>query len=227
MLTIKCLGAGSSGNCWVLDYNGQMLLLDAGLPVKVIKKGVDFNLIGIRGVCITHIHNDHALAVKELRQMGLQIFCPYETENPPKKVNMAPFTVQPFTLPHGDVTCYGFYIKVDDRRILYMTDFELCTFNFSKIGITDMIVECNYQDSYLNKNAENVVHKVLGHAELQTTIGFVRNNLTDSLENVILTHLGVGTCDGNECVDEIKKIVKSNVNVDYARADETYILKRG
>jgi len=224
MLTIKCLGSGSSGNCWVLNYNGASLLLDAGLPIKTIKQGVDYNLIGIRGVCVTHTHKDHNLAVNDLRKLGLQVFTPYESENPPKKMDFNPFSVQIFPLPHGEVDCYGFLVKVGDHRILYMTDFEYCKYSFRKIQPDTIIIECNYQDKFLNKDAENVVHKVTGHAELQTTLDFVRENHTDALKNVILTHLGMETCDGNECVAEIKKVVKRSVNVDYARANESYLL---
>lgn len=56
MFQIKCLGSGSSGNCWILDNNGEMLLLDAGLNSKTIKRGIDFNLMGVKGVCVTHSH---------------------------------------------------------------------------------------------------------------------------------------------------------------------------
>lgn len=224
MLTLKCLGSGSSGNCWILDYNGASLILDAGLPVKTIKRGVDYNLVGIRGICISHTHKDHAMAVADLRKMGLSVFAPYESENPPKKVEFLPYSVQIFPLPHGDVANYGFLIKVDDHRILYMTDFEYCKYSFNKIQPDAIIIECNYQTKYLDMEAENIQHKVLGHAEIETTKEFVRTNLTDRLKNVILTHLGVGTCDGNECVEEIKKVVREDIRVDYARPNESYLL---
>ena len=225
MTEIKCLGSGSSGNCWILNHNGAILIIDAGIPVKTIKQGVDYNLMGIKGICISHIHKDHAMAVADLRKMGLKVFTPYESENPPKIVDMNPFSVQIFPLPHGETTCYGFYIKFDNHTMLYLTDFECCPFVFKKYQPDIILVECNYQTKFLNMNAENIRHKVLGHAELQTTVGFIEANKTDALKTVILTHLGVGSCDGNECVDEIRKVVKQGVTVDYARAGEIYKVK--
>lgn len=168
---------------------------------------------------------DHAMAVADLRKMGLKVFTPYESENPPKKVDMKPFSVQIFPLPHGETTCYGFYIKFDDHKLLYLTDFEYCPFVFKKNQPDVIICECNYQTKYLNLDAENIMHKVTGHCELETCKEFVKTNATDALTTVILTHLGVGTCDGKECVSEIKKVVNQGVNVDYARAGESYILK--
>lgn len=56
MLHLKCLAQGSSGNCWILNYNGKFLILDAGVGVKEIKRGIDYNLMGVKGVCVTHSH---------------------------------------------------------------------------------------------------------------------------------------------------------------------------
>lgn len=56
MTEIKCLAQGSSGNSWVLDHNGKYLILDAGIGVKEIKRGIDYNLMGVQGVCVTHPH---------------------------------------------------------------------------------------------------------------------------------------------------------------------------
>ena len=224
MLTLTCLGSGSSGNCWILNHNGAYLIIDAGLPIKTIKRGVDYNLMGIKGICVTHTHKDHSMAVDDLRKMGLKVFTPYESENPPKKMGFPPFSVQIFPLPHNGVDCYGFLIKVEDHKILYMTDFEYCKYSFQKTMPDTMIVECNYQDKFLNVDAENLEHKVIGHCELETCKEFVKTNATDALKTVILTHLGVGTCDGNECVSEIQKVVKTDVSVDYARANESYKL---
>ena len=227
MFTAKCLAQGSSGNCWVLNYDGHMLILDAGIHSRYIKQGIDYNLLGVRGVCISHVHTDHSLAVKDLRNMGLNVFTPYENVNPPKVVDMSPFRIQPISVPHGDCNCYAFFIKVADRRIIYITDFEKCDFNFRGVGLTDIIVECNYQDEYLDMDAENINHKVIDHCSLSTCKEFVRTNATSSLENVILTHLGVGTCDGNECAEEVRKVVLGACSVDYARAGHTYILSKG
>ena len=55
-MTLKCIGSGSSGNCYILTANNEKLILDCGLPIKVIKQGVDFDLGGIQGVLISHAH---------------------------------------------------------------------------------------------------------------------------------------------------------------------------
>lgn len=38
MTTLKCLGSGSSGNCYLLDYNNKTLILECGIKISEIKK---------------------------------------------------------------------------------------------------------------------------------------------------------------------------------------------
>lgn len=155
--------------------------------------------------------------------MGLRVYKPYEQKEPVKRFGA--FTVQVIEVPHGECECYAYYIKVADRRILYATDFEYFKYSMAKVKLTDMLIECNYQDKYLNLDAENINHKVIGHCSLDTCRKFVEHNATDELRTVILTHLGVETANGVECVEEINQVVSENVFVDYAQAGRTWYLE--
>ena len=54
---LKCLGSSSAGNCYLLTSDsGETLILDCGIPIKEIKKGLDWNIRGIKGVIISHTH---------------------------------------------------------------------------------------------------------------------------------------------------------------------------
>ena len=56
-MTLKCIGSGSTGNCYLLTSNSvETLILDCGIPIKEIKKGLNWNIRGIQGVIITHAH---------------------------------------------------------------------------------------------------------------------------------------------------------------------------
>ena len=224
MLTFKCIGTGSSGNCYVLDYNGDMLLLDLGMAVSKVKKDIDYNIMGIKFGIAFHGHADHSKAVEDFKKMGVRVFTPYLDENPNAVIRINPFTVQLFRLPHNGVENRGGYIKVADRRMVYACDCEYVPYSFVTHRLTDIFIECNYQDKYLDMDAENIAHKMQGHCSLDTCIEFIKTNLTDALQNVIILHMGVDTCDSRECVAEIKKIVPDSVNVDYAQAGKTWEL---
>lgn len=55
-MIMRCVGSGSSGNCYILTCDNEKLILDAGLPIKTIKQGLGFDLGGIKGVLISHAH---------------------------------------------------------------------------------------------------------------------------------------------------------------------------
>lgn len=56
-MKLKCIATGSSGNCYTLTSDsGEMLILDCGMPIKEIKRGLNWNIRGITGVIITHAH---------------------------------------------------------------------------------------------------------------------------------------------------------------------------
>lgn len=56
-MKLKCISTGSSGNCYLLQADsGETLILDCGIPIKEIKKGLNWDIKGIKGVIISHTH---------------------------------------------------------------------------------------------------------------------------------------------------------------------------
>lgn len=55
-MLLKVGATGSSGNAYFLEYNGKILLLDAGIPIKEIKKHIGFRVGDIQAALITHEH---------------------------------------------------------------------------------------------------------------------------------------------------------------------------
>lgn len=56
-MKLKCIATGSTGNCYTLtSSNEETLILDCGIPIKEIKKGLNWNIRGIKGVIISHTH---------------------------------------------------------------------------------------------------------------------------------------------------------------------------
>ena len=218
MLSVKVLASGSKGNCYLLTYNEQTLILDCGIGIKEIKKGLNFNLSNVVGVLVSHEHLDHSKSVADLRNMGITVFAPYELGNV-KKVYMrvGHFEITTFDLPHDETWNNGFLIKAGNQKILYMTDFEYCEYVFSKYKVNHVLIECNYQSKYVERELINYEHKIRGHCELNTCKEFIAVNETNELRTVLLLHMGIETCDFEECVEEIKKVTQNDVCVDYAR----------
>ena len=77
MLKLKCLATGSSGNCYLLSTENETLILDCGIPIKEIKKGLDFDFSKVVGCVVTHSHKDHSASVDELKKLGIPIWQAY------------------------------------------------------------------------------------------------------------------------------------------------------
>ncbi len=63
MTRLFVLGSGSRGNCFALECNGRVLLIDAGFSAREIARRaalVGLSLERVVGVALTHEHGDHA-----------------------------------------------------------------------------------------------------------------------------------------------------------------------
>lgn len=227
MLKLKTLATGSSGNCYLLSYNEQTLILDCGIPIKEIKKGLNFNVSNVVGVLCTHAHNDHCRSLLDFHKMGIRnVYAPTEVSNGVTNWKLGDFGITCFDLPHNGIPNYGFYIKIDGQKILYMTDFEYCKYSFKHFEVNHILIECNYQQELVDRDLPNYEHKIRGHCSLNTCKGFIQVNKSDFLNTVLLLHMGAATCNPMECVEQIQNIVGDNVYVDYAREGLEIELKK-
>ncbi len=234
-MTLRCLGTGSKGNCYLLSSESETLILDCGIPIKDIKKGLNWDVSRIAGVIVTHAHKDHSLAIEDFRRMGIPVFAPYEDKTPMNFRGMAGLTVQAFDLTdlqgkwthtNADGTecpCYGFLISHPDMgKLLYITDTELVKWRFKDIN--HILISCNYQSKYIDGDEAKKNHVLRGHMELNTVKEFVKANNSNAIKTVILCHMSRNNADPMECVAEIRKVAPQ-AYVDYARAGENYELK--
>ena len=237
-MKLKCLGSGSSGNCYILTAdNGETLLLDAGLPIMDIKRGLNWDIKCVVGAICTHTHKDHSLSVQDLEHMGIPVFKPYESLEP-MEIGFTGGQIMAFDLTtldgkwthtNADGTecpCYGFLITHPEiGKLLYITDTEFCKWRFADVN--HILISCNYQKKYIDdENVAKRNHVFRGHMELGTVKYFVMANKTDSLQNVILCHLSRDNAEPSECIAEVKKIAPM-AHVDFAQGGKEWILKNG
>lgn len=233
-MKLKCIATGSTGNCYALTSNsGETLILDCGIGIKEIKKGLNWDIRGVVGCVVSHTHSDHNKSVAELKGMGIPMFAPYidldRIEADEKGVlaeKLGCFTIKAFQVPHNGTRNCGFLIYADEQKFLYMTDYEYCPYSFKRTQINHMLIECNYIKDMLDRDIPNFEHKVRGHAELETVKKFVETNNSDALQNVILCHLGLDSTDKDRIIAEVQKVAPQ-ANVDVAEQGKSWILREG
>lgn len=237
-MKLKCLGSGSQqGNCYLLSTETETLILDCGIPIIEIKKGLNFDLSKVVGCVVTHSHKDHSLSAKDFKNMGIPVFKPYENKG---SINLNGWngTIQAFDLTDKDgkfmhtnadgseCPCYGFLIEHSELgRMLYITDTELIKWKFRDINY--ILLGVNYDKDLLdNENQSKRNHVYRGHLSIDTACEFVKCN-SDSLETVIMCHLSDSNSDVDSFITKMKNVVPG-ANVCVAeRGVEVLLRKKG
>lgn len=215
MKTLTVVGTGSEqGNCYILDIDGDKLILDAGVRINEIKKALNWSIKDVKGALVTHEHRDHSRSEDSLRLMGIEMMTPYHGSLMAKIKRLGNYRVAAFEVPHNGTPNYGFLIRHGEWKMVYVTDAEYCPFSFRNHNLNAMLIECNHTQA--NDEAANYAHVVLGHASLEVTSSFVKHNATPYLTNVILCHLSEDNADPEMIMDEMLGVVPPMTKVDIA-----------
>lgn len=237
-MKLKCISTGSSGNCYLLQADsGETLILDCGIPIKEIKKGLDWNITGVVGAICTHSHQDHSKSVKDLNNMGIPVCTPYKKLLMSQFLSNSYFTVRTFDLTTVDgrwthtntdgteCPCYGFLITHKEMgKLLYITDTELIKWRFK--GINHILLGVNYDKDLVDTDNPKANHVFRGHLSIDTACDFVKANYSDSLQNVIMCHLSSENADKDSFITKMKNAV-NGANVDVAEQGKSWNLRKG
>ena len=234
-MKLTCISSNSKdGNCYLLEHDGEALILDVGVKWKQIQQALNYDISHVVGAVITHDHADHNRSLKNLLVTGLPFFTPsFFTDIQRIKYGGFDITAVPLKAKDGkwlhtngdgsECKIYGFLIKAGGRRLAYFTDFEYLPYTFRKTPVTDFLIACNHEDDAEYEDSAKEYHSVLGHSALSTVKEIIRVNKTDSLKNVILCHL-TWAADRTKMFVEIQDVVDPTVNVCIAEAGHTYLL---
>lgn len=237
-MKLTCLGSSSAGNCYLLQAdNGETLILDCGIPIKEIKKGLNWNVKDVVGAICTHSHQDHSKSVKDLNNMGIPVCTPYKKLLMSQFLSNSYFTVRTFDLTTVDgrwthtnadgteCPCYGFLITHKEMgKLLYITDTELIKWRFK--GINHILLGVNYDKDLVDTDNPKANHVFRGHLSIDTACDFVKANDSDSLQNVIMCHLSSENADKDSFIEKMKKVAYGT-NVDVAERGKEWVLRKG
>jgi len=233
-MKLTCLGSSSAGNCYLLQADsGETLILDCGIPIKEIKKGLNWNIKDVVGVLCTHKHLDHSKSVNDFKAMGIPIYAPY-LKIDYMSMNMGGFTVKPFDLTTIDgnwthtnangepCPIFGFLITHPEMgKMLYITDCEVIKWKFKDIN--HILLGVNYDKDLVDTDNPKANHVFRGHLSIDTACDFVKANDSDSLQNVIMCHLSSENADSDSFIEKMKKVAYG-ANVDVAERNKEWLL---
>ena len=218
-MVLKVLGSESAGNCYTLETDAEVLILEARIRLQYVKKALDYDLSKVLGCLVTHSHGDHAKCARDYMRCGIDIYASQETleakyldghrakvyTETPFKVGS--FKVKAFRVPHG-VPCFGFLIShPESGLILFITDAAYIPYQFNNLN--QILIEANYEDGLLTSD-----RAVGHHMSLDTCLEFLEKNEMGHVRNVVLLHLSSGNSDAKSFLQSVKEIApRAEVNI--------------
>jgi phosphoribosyl 1,2-cyclic phosphodiesterase len=212
---IFVLGSGSSGNCLVVEAEGERLVVDAGMgPTRATERmrtlGAD--LITSRsplGVFVTHDHGDHAAhALPIARALRSPLFLhqgitaprvrsrlEVRGYTPGLSVSLGPFVVDAVSIPH-DAPQVALRISAGGRRFAIATDLGHATRELRTLlaGCDLVFLESNYCPRMLESGPypERLKRRVsgpVGHLANEQTAELARSLEHTRVSRLVLVHL--------------------------------------
>lgn len=169
------LASGSSGNCYYLGTENYGILIDAGIGIRSIKKGLRDINVTLDSICAVFVTHDHADHIKCVGCLGEKYNIPvYSTRMVHKGINhsycvteklstcvryiekgdtllIRDFMISAFEVPHDGTDNIGYCIEIDGKTFSFLTDLGHITPTAATYicKANYLILETNYDDEML------------------------------------------------------------------------------
>jgi phosphoribosyl 1,2-cyclic phosphodiesterase len=240
-MQLRVLGSSSSGNCYFLETETEILIIECGVHIDDIKKALGFSFKKVVGCLLTHEHGDHAVSVQAMMKYGVKIYTSRGTiralqmdVDHHKLVTIAAlqdfrigsFRVMPFVVQHDVAEPLGFIINhPESGNILFITDSFYVENTFKNIH--NVIIEANFSHEIIEEKRRagsgleflrNRIFK--SHMSLDTCKKTLAANDLSKVQNIVLIHLS----DSNSDAVVFKKEIEDQTGKKVFIADKGLII---
>ena len=208
MATLRCLGSSSSGNCFLLECQGETLILDLGLDWKSVMRAIGYRLEVVVGALVSHIHGDHSYLIPKMLRYCVPVYsCSNVADKYDEVVSLRPktkykignFIVQPLPVEH-DVENYAYIIShYEFGKLVYAVD--CVQFPYKISGVNHWVIEANHDEGIIIDNLCNDVFTQSAsenHLNITQAIEVLSNNLCDTTRTIVLAHLSDGNSNASD-----------------------------
>lgn len=212
------LASSSAANATLLHAGPDLLLLDAGLTPKDVRRAIAGVARRIDGALLTHEHGDHAQGSAVCEHYGIPLVAsagtlaaiapthPHRavTAEHTRTVRLGRWLIVPFNVRHDAAEPLGFVIAhtTEPGKALYLTDAGKIPGRFA--GVTIALVEANYDPALLNARtrsretapalAERIERSHLSIYQATQLLAQIAER-SPNLETTILLHLSAAHSD--------------------------------
>jgi len=219
VMDIKILASGSTGNAYLISDPSTKILIECGIPIRQINKGIDFDLASIDGCLISHSHKDHCKAYKDILRYSIDCYASKQTWEqlggiyhhrqkevaPMKKFEIGSMMVIPFELNHDVDGCLGFILisKETGKKAAYITDSFYTKYKIA--GLNYLLIECNNDPEIIQKNIEDGIlpasmgnRLMQSHFSINDVLDFLKVNDLSRMEAIYLIHVSETNADAQD-----------------------------
>jgi len=214
---LHALGSGSRGNCFVVEHDGAVLLVDAGFSAREIQRrataaGIDLNQLV--GIALTHEHGDHASGALRLaahtrapilaspgtwtalRRSGGARQVTWRAIGSAVRAEAGPFSVWGCPIAHDAAEPLAVAVEVGDVRVGVAYDLGRPTnaVRYLLRDLTAIIIEANHDEVLLRTSGypPSVQQRIAGsagHLSNRAAAEVLVEAMHPGLSTVVLAHL--------------------------------------
>lgn len=206
-MKIQTLASGSGGNAYLVCDGETTLLLECGLCRKKLSERSGYGISRVDACLVTHEHQDHARAVRELLRSGIPVFCSEGTARAlgiygeantravlrhKESCQIGTFTVLPVSVCHDAAEPLGFFLASAAgrrERLVFLTDTSRADFVFP--AAEHILIECNHMgaQSMADTNAFLAGRVLQNHLGLAGCIAFLQRQDLGRIQDIRLIHI--------------------------------------
>lgn len=198
------IGSSSKGNSYALQSDsGEILLIEAGIPLKEVKRAIGYKTSKVVGCITSHVHSDHAKYIPEYLKAGISVSSNDEVAEKYPGVDamsenitfrFGNFGVTPFEVQH-DAKNFGYLIHEQSYGTIFFAT-DCYNLHFCIQGCQVYLAECNYSDALLDKavaegkTPRSQADRVrLSHMSLEHAVSWLQDcKAEQSAHQIILIH---------------------------------------
>jgi phosphoribosyl 1,2-cyclic phosphodiesterase len=227
-LRFTSLGSGSRGNASLVEFGSTLLMIDCGLPCKIVEerlRAVDRQPRDVTAILVTHEHADHAQGVATFaKRHNTPVWMTPGTASAlpttitrvnhlscHRELTVGGIGVQPYPVPHDAREPCQFTFTAAGRRLGMLTDAGHVTPHmYERLGVCDALaLECNHDLESLQRGPYPESLK----ARVASKFGHLNNGQTTELlarldSSRVQWVLGLHLSERNNSPDHVRAALK-------------------
>ena len=215
ILKFASIASGSNGNCYYLEKDEDVILVDAGISARQIVNrmaNLGLSMSRVKGLFISHEHADHVCGVDVLsRRFSLPVFMTRKTYasygrpisasllnyfSPGEQIEIGGMRISAFLKNHDAAEPCSFMVSSAGWNVAVMTDIGLqCPNVVAHLRDADAIIlEANYDEEMLKKGPYPAYLKAriasnVGHLSNTQAAMIAMEHASPRLKHIVLAHI--------------------------------------